>query len=84
MGLPPYGPEPYASANSATPALHLFSKAEASEHDTPVELPWQGSIRGIFCGIFREKQRRQPISTISTASCCIRVGNVQHPVDAVL
>ena len=27
MGLPPYGPEPYASANSATPANAEFNIA---------------------------------------------------------
>ena len=46
MGLPPYGPEPYASANSATPALVFASRprSEARKDDTGLTTCAQGNF----------------------------------------
>ena len=39
MGLPPYGPEPYASANSATPALVLLRDLGRKQEKMIQDLP---------------------------------------------
>lgn len=41
MGLPPYGPEPYASANSATPA-QIDARKQSAAHDNPLIVVGQG------------------------------------------